>query len=65
MLLVIRRFYTASGFDNCGNEKGFVNIDATAGHTFHREVKTILTVRSDSATYVCLKDETYTDYYTV
>ena len=85
-LLLIKRLYTGSGFDDCGNEKRFVNIDATAGweNNFHsqnfqnkikkpltvpshiyREVKTILTVRSKRATYLCLKDGTYTDYYAV
>lgn len=36
-LLVIRRFHTGSGFDDCGNEKRFVNIDAAAGliNNFH------------------------------
>ena len=36
-LLLIRRFYTGSSFDDCGNEKGFVNIDATTGliNNFH------------------------------
>ena len=53
-LLVIRRFYAGSGFDDCGNEKRFVNIDATAGLTnnfhgqnsFQNEIKKPLTVPS-------------------
>ena len=37
-LFVIRRLNSGSGFDDCGNEKRFVNIDATAGliNNFHR-----------------------------
>jgi hypothetical protein len=30
-LFLIRRFNTTGGFDNCGNEKRFVNIDTTTG----------------------------------
>lgn len=36
-LLLIRRFYTGSGFDHGGDEKRFMDIDATAGlvNNFH------------------------------
>ena len=36
-LLLVRRFYSGSGLNDCGNEKRFVNIDATAGliNNFH------------------------------
>ena len=35
--LLVRRFYSGNGFNDCGNEKRFVNIDATAGliNNFH------------------------------
>ena len=35
---MIRRFYAGSGFDDCGNEKRFVNIDTTTGlvSNFHK-----------------------------
>jgi hypothetical protein len=38
-LLLIRRLNSGSGFDDCGNEKRFVNIDATASliNNFHRQ----------------------------
>ena len=38
-LLLIRRLNSGSGFDDCGNEKRFVNIDATAGliNNFHSQ----------------------------
>lgn len=36
-LLLVRRFYSVSGFNDRGNKKRFVNIDATAGliNNFH------------------------------
>ena len=38
-LLVIRRFHTGSGFDDCGDGKRFVNIDTTTGlvSNFHSQ----------------------------
>ena len=37
--LLIRRLNTTSGFDDCGNEKRFVNIDTTTGlvSNFHSQ----------------------------
>jgi len=75
-------------FDDCGNEKGFVNIDATTDgiNNFYgislliiiwrkktftesshikREAKTMISVRSRGTTYLCLKDDSYTGFYTV
>jgi len=38
-LLVIRRLYSGSDFDECGNEKRLVNINATTGviNDFHSQ----------------------------
>ena len=38
-LLLIRRLDSGSGFDDCGDEKRFVNIDTTAGliNNFHKQ----------------------------
>jgi len=53
-LLLVRRFYSVSGFNDRGNKKRFVNIDATAGlinnfhsqNFFQSEIKKPLTVPS-------------------
>ena len=38
-LLLIRRFHTGSSFNDCGNEKRFVDIDTTTGliNNFHSQ----------------------------
>ena len=81
---LIGRRNTRSCFNDCGDEKFLMDIDATAGliNDFHRRktsfrqdrqeaidcsaahltgVKTILSVRSRRATYLCLEGRTYTD----
>jgi len=81
---LIGRLNSRSGFDDCGDENRFVNIETATCliNNFHGQKllskqeqeaidcfithlpdKTILTVRSFRTTYLCLKNESYTDFY--